>query len=310
MDVFEAVVRDHRGFLYQAALNAAHAVGLFGALAPPAAVPEVAARLGVGARRLRALADVLVLEGALARTGAALVAAGPPPPPAPLPPAGWGLLVDVLRQDRPLALPLDDATAPRYHAHLLAVGAAAARALTARLVGPEVRAVLDAGCGAGVYAAACLDARPDLRATLVDAAPVLDAARAHLGPRAARATFVAGDVRAVTLPAAHDLAVLANVVHLHGPADAAAIVRAAAAALRPGGRLVVKDVAVAADRSGPAAALYFALNLALYTETGDVHPMADLCAWLAAAGLEDVRLVELPESPGSLVVAGRRPAGL
>jgi demethylspheroidene O-methyltransferase len=311
-DVFEAVVRDHRGFLRDAAVSAGHAIGLFRAVADaPAAVSALALRLGVGARRLRALTAVLALEGLLARApdGAVLPAAAPPPPAA-LPDVGWGRLAAVLRSDRPLPPASDDdAVGPRYHAHLLTAGAAAAAELAARFVAPGVRRVLDAGCGAGVYGAACLAARPDVLVTFVDAPPALAAARAHLAGRpalAGRAAFVAGDLRCAPLAPTHDVAVLANVLHLLDPPAAAAVVGAVAAALVPGGTLVVKDLAIAADRRGPDTALYFALNMALYTDGGDVYTEAEVLAWLTAAGLAAARREVLAASPGSLVLVARR----
>jgi len=139
---------------------------------------------------------------------------------------------------------------------------------------------------------------------------VLDAAREHVArdpDHAERATFVAGDLRTAPLAPEHELALIANVLHLLDPDSAAAVVRTAAAALVPGGALVVKDLAVADDRSGPATALYFALNMALYTDGGDVYTAAEVRSWLAAAGLRGARRVALPESPGSLVLAAARP---
>jgi hypothetical protein len=298
-DVFSAVAVSARGYLRDAAVTAAYHLGLFAAL--PATVEELARAVGAAPRRLRALLDVLVLEGALGRDGARLVAATLPPRPAASPPHGWGRLAEVLRRDRPL--PADDDEA-RFHDHLFTAGAAAARALAPRLALGD-GALLDAGGGAGAYTAAALAEFPSARATLVDRAPIVRLAAARLAPFADRARLVAGDLFSVALDGGFRAALLANVLHLYDAEHAAALIARVAAAVAPGGLIVVKDLRVEADRSGPAAGLLFALNMALYTDGGDVHAPDALVAWLRAAGLTDVAAEPLGDD--AVVALGRRP---
>jgi hypothetical protein len=68
---------------------------------------------------------------------------------------------------------------------------------------------------------------------------------------------------------------------------------------------VVKDLRLDAGRAGPAAGVYFALNMALYTERGTVHTTRAVDGWLRAAGLR-VSHLRLACSPASLVAVGRR----
>jgi hypothetical protein len=256
---------DARRYFTGAAVAAARALGLDG----PADVDGCAARLGIArTHRLRALADVLTLDDAWHATSA------PPPP------GGWGELAEVIRRDRPLAS--DDMLA-RFHAHLAAVGHDDARALAAQLAAlPEAaRGLVDLGAGAGHYAAAFLDARPDAHATLVDRGEVL----ALASPRE-RQRLVAGDLFDVVV-ARHGVALLANLVHLCDAADGARLVARAAALADV---VVVKDLWIEDDRSGPAGALYFALNMALFTDGGAVHPAARIAGWLRDGGLVEVRI--------------------
>ncbi|HZS42155.1 MAG TPA: methyltransferase [Polyangia bacterium] len=308
MDVFSTVASAGRAFLRDAAVHAAWQLGLFAALAAPRSVEELAAALAVDARRLRALADVLVLERVLARDGARLALAppsAPPRPPAP-PPHGWGRLAEVLRSGRPLDEPEHAAA---FHRHLFDAGAAAARELAARLA-PELGAgtILDGGGGAGAYTAALLDAAPAARATLVDRAAVLPFAREALAGYAPRVDFVAGDLldASTALGGGHALGVLANVLHLHPPDACARLVARVAAAVAPGGRVVIKEVLVEPDRSGPASGLLFALNMALYTDGGDAYDAGQLAAWLRAAGLDEPRAERLAAAPDAVVVSARK----
>lgn len=285
-DVFAAVVRDHRPALRDAALHAAFKLGVFEG-------GEVATT-----PRLRALTDVLVLEGALKRDGGRLVPAIVPPRPAPPPPFGFGRLADVLRSGRPL--PTEAHTAD-LHRHLAEVGAAAARALVAQRLVPGPR-LLDIGGGAGAYTTAWLEASPAHAATLVDLPPVVALARERLPE--ARVSFIEGDALEAPLGDGYDGALLANVLHLHGPEVCAALVARAAEAVRHGGVVLIKDLRIAPDRSGPPTALYFALSMALYTEAGDVWEAERIAGWLSDAGLVDVEARDL--SDGATIVFGQR----
>jgi 3-hydroxy-5-methyl-1-naphthoate 3-O-methyltransferase len=282
---------DTRPYFRAAAVAAAHEIGLFAALPCPAA--DLPRRLGVAPHRLAALADVLVLEGALRRAGDEL-AAGDVPPHAPLARAGWGRLAEVLRGGRPLDPHAGDPDGPRrYHEHLLAAGAAAARELGARL--PAGR-FLDAGGGAGAFTAGYLDAHPGADATLADLPAVLPLAERAL---AGRARLVAADLLGDDLGGGYDVIVAANLLHLYGPATCGALVVRLAGALAPGGRLAVVDLA-----RDTAAGAYFALNMALYTDEGTVHDVAAIRGWLAAAGLADAGTIALAAAPDYRVVVG------
>ena len=302
MDVFGIATAPAGQGLRDAAIAAGHELGVFAAVAAgPRALDELAAAVGAPrGPRLRALIDVLVALGALARDGERIAAGAPAPRPAVVR-AGWGLLAGVIRADRPLP-PEDGELARRYHHHLLAAGAAPAAELAAWL-GDRGR-VLDLGGGAGAYTEAVLARDPRARATLVDAAEVVALARAHLARFGDRVAFVAGDARAVALEP-HGVALLANVLHLHPPAACAELCAAAARAVAPGGLVVVKDLRVDEDRRGPLEGLMFALNMAVYTD-GDVYPTSALRGWLAAAGLDELEERRLASAPEAVVVVGRR----
>ena len=100
---------------------------------------------------------------------------------------------------------------------------------------------------------------------------------------------------------------LANLLHLFGEAECRAIIRKAAAALRPGGLLVVKDLEIAPDRSEPREGVLFALNMALFTREGDVHDPLVIDGWLREAGFAAAKRLRLDTSPGSLVLACAKP---
>ncbi len=318
-DVFTGAAGEARPFLLAAAAEAAHELGIFAALAAAPLTPsELAGRLALDARRLRPLLDVLVLEGALSRDdggpGEARFAVARAPERQALPREGWGLLADALRSGRPLPSP----DIARFHTHLVDAGAAPARDLAKFLTGMNIHSafgrsagraghLLDAGGGAGAYVGAWLAADPGARATLADRAHVIEMARARLGDCGGRLAFLAGDLLSAPLAPVHDVALLCNVLHLHPPEVCAALVARCAAAVVPGGLVVVKDLRLDEDRRGPASGLLFALNMALYTDGGDVYPVSRITAWLEAAGLVFDRVATLDSAPDAVVVIARRP---
>ncbi len=309
MDVFGLAVAAGGDFLCAAAVDAAHELGLYARLADgPATLAELAAAADVvrGQRRLGALCDVLAATGALDRLapGEARFAAPTSPPPRPVVPrAGWGLLADVIRRDRPLP-PEGGALERRYQLHLARAGAAAARELAPLLAGPSL---LDLGGGAGAYTAAFLAAHPGATATLVDVHDVLALAAVELAAVRDRVRLVGGDARVAPVGAGHGAVLLSNLLHLHGPSGCAGLCAAAARAVAPGGVVVVKDLRVDEDRGGPLAGLLFALNMAIYTDEGDVHAPSRIRTWLEDAGLVVVEERRLAAAPDAIVLLARRP---
>lgn len=289
MDVFGFAVSAGGDFLRAAAIDAAYELGILPSGDPTAALaalPRPGSR-----RRLARLLDVLAAIGALAT---------PPPPRPVVARAGWGLMADVIRGDRPLH-PEGGEVELRYQLHLARTSADAARELVPHL-GARPRSLVDLGGGAGTYVAPFLDAHPGATATLVDFGEVLAIARTRLADFGARVRYLGGDARAVPVGTGHGAVLLSNLLHLHGPAICAGLVAAAARAVADDGVVVVKDLRMDEDRRGPLPGLLFALNMALYTGEGDVYPVSQLRAWLAAAGRGRIEEHTLRSAPDSVVL--------
>lgn len=295
MDVFGIALAAGHDFFRDAAIDAAYELGVLDALP---------ARLEGHTRRMRALLDLLVALGVLVREADGRYARGEVPPRPVVARAGWGRMAEVIRRDRPLPVEGGEIEL-RYHAHLATVGAPAARELAALLGGGTL---LDLGAGAGTYTAAWLDAYPAARATVVDYPEVAALARAALARFGARVGVVTGDIRGARVEP-HEVALLANVLHLHDPETCARLVATAAAHVRPGGAVVIKDLRVDDGRRGPYEGLAFALNMAIFTGGGDVYEPAQLRAWLAEAGLVGIVEHRLASQPDGIVVIGHRPRG-
>jgi hypothetical protein len=266
VDVFSAALESP--FLRDAAIAAAHELGLFDA------------RPANPTRRMRALLAVIDALGDV--SGEHPVVAR----------EGWGRLAEVIRTDRPLAI--DPVHEHAYQQHLLTASAPAARELVDRLpawLGRTPRSLIDLGGGAGAYTAAFLDAYPEATATLVDAPAVAELARSELARFGERVRVIAGDAREAI--GDHDVALLANVLHLRGREMSREL---CAAAARTGELVVVKDLDPTTLQGR-----FFALGMAVYTEAGDVYSARDIGAWLV-----DPLEHQLEATPEGLVVTGRR----
>jgi len=289
MDVFGTIALEQRAYLRAAALRAAHELRLEEAL--PGSAAEAARKLELpGARRLRRLLDVLAVLGLARRAGEIFHFHSQPYENVG---GAWGELASVIRSGKPLETPEAEDALRRFHGYLQSAGASPARELWQKV--PALGPLLDLGGGTGAYTAAFLEAHPGEEAILADQPEVLKLANVP-GAQLLRLDIL----NTASFPAAGSV-LLANVLHLFGEQDCRELLRKAAAA---GKLVIVKDLLVEPDRSGPAEGVFFALNMALFTAEGDVHDPQALASWMSASGLRDIRRVPLGTS---LVLTGTSP---
>lgn len=148
------------------------------------------------------------------------------------------------------------------------------------------RVLLDVGGGTGIYSIAWLLRHPNLRAIVWDRPAVLGVAAefARQHGVADRLTTVAGDMFHDPVPEGADVILFSNVLHDWDVADCWLLVSRAAAALRPGGRLLIHDVFLNDALDGPIP--HACYSAALFTQTeGRLYSANECRAWLTAAGL-------------------------
>jgi hypothetical protein len=161
--------------------------------------------------------------------------------------------------------------------------------------------VLDLGGGHGRYGDA-------LRAlgfavTLYDQPAVVELARERYGDALA---YAAGDFMADELGGPYDAALLSNIVHGFGPAENRRLLARVAAALVPGGLVVLKDMFLDDHGRSPREAAYFNLSMLLHTREGQTYSLGETRAILAEAGFEPGEHVYVPDARFSLVVGRKR----
>jgi predicted O-methyltransferase YrrM len=177
------------------------------------------------------------------------------------------------------------------------------------LVGTSgTRRLLDVGGASGTYTIAFLEAEPQMRATLFDLPPVIEIARDRVGAAGMqdRITLVAGDYRKDQLPEGHDLAFVSAIIHQNSPAENMKMFRKIFAALEPGGRIVVRDHIMSADRTHPRSGALFAINMLLGTEGGTSYTETEIRDALEQAGFVDVRIIH-PDTRMDGLMEGFKP---
>jgi ubiquinone/menaquinone biosynthesis C-methylase UbiE len=183
-----------------------------------------------------------------------------------------------------------------------------ARQLARRLDLSGARHMLDVGGGTGAFAITLCEANPDLTATIVDFPNV---ARLGLGyvERAGlsdRITYVEGDALKTDWPTGQDLILMSYLFSgvpggTHGRLIADAVAR-----LNPGGRLLIHDFVVRADRTGPKLAALWQLQHTAFTPRAKSLDEAWLATALNKAGLQQVTVDEMiPEM--TMLATGVKP---
>jgi len=186
-------------------------------------------------------------------------------------------------------------------------GVPQAAALARQIPLDGVERVLDVAGGTGVFSMAFARARTGLQAVVFDLPAIVPITRRYVAEAglSERVSATPGDVTADELPGGFDLVLLSAILHSFPPAVNERLIAKAAAALRPGGRVVVMEFLVDEDRAGPLQATLFALNMLVGTEGGDTYTEGEINGWMQAAGLTGVRRFDTEFGTG-IVVGSKR----
>jgi SAM-dependent methyltransferase len=209
----------------------------------------------------------------------------------PGPHAGWAAL-----DGTAIAGPAEP-VGPSFHATLVEATAPtqlAAAAATAAALGiggsRRVGHVLDVATGAAPWASALLAADPDAVATCNDLPDVIGVAQRAVAARGleTRCRWLPGDIAHVPLPSA-DVVVVAHLLRAGSPTWARAVLRRAAAAVRPGGLLLVADYFLDDDHLGPPVSVRMGLTMVASTAEGRALVRSEVSEWMRGEGLAAVR---------------------
>jgi SAM-dependent methyltransferase len=117
-----------------------------------------------------------------------------------------------------------------------------------------------------------------------------------------RLDFVPGDMFVDPVPKA-DVVLLSNILHDWDEPECRALVARCAAALSPGGRLLIHDVLLNDDHSGPLPIALYSASLFTLTE-GRAYSACEFQSWLVEVGLSLLPIT--PTLVHCAVIGGRK----
>jgi 2-polyprenyl-3-methyl-5-hydroxy-6-metoxy-1,4-benzoquinol methylase len=167
--------------------------------------------------------------------------------------------------------------------------------------------VLDVAAGHGAFGIAIAQHNSNAEIVAVDWKAVLGVAEEHARQAgvADRYRTIAGDAFKVDYGTGYDVALVTNFLHHYDAATCTTLLKKIAAALKPGGRVVVLEFVPNPDRVSPPLPAAFSLTMLADTVGGDAYTFSELRDQLESAGFAAVAAHPTP-SPETIVVA-RKP---
>jgi predicted O-methyltransferase YrrM len=233
--------------------------------------------------------------------------------------AGWDKLTQAIRTNRPttwdpdrdqsLFESADPEMLATFWEAMHAMSTLTGRALGAAFDVGGFRRLLDVGGGSAAFDIVLCQRYPELRTTVYDLEYVADiAARnvkdAGLGDRI---TVTPGDFFAdASFPAGHDLHLFSMIMHDWDQERDQLLLRKSFEALNSGGAVLICELLVNDNKTGPAPAALMSLNMLIETE-GRNYTAAEYSNWLTEVGFVDPHVVAF-EAPGANgVMTARKP---
>lgn len=186
---------------------------------------------------------------------------------------------------------------------------------TARMLGEAVdfstfRKLLDVGGGSGAFDIELCLRYPNLTATAYDLPFVTEIANERIAEAglSERITTRSGDFFAdAKYPPGHDVILLSMIMHDWSEQEDRAILRKCYEALPPGGAVVISELLVNDEKTGPAPAALMSLNMLIETVGGRNYTAAEYRAWLEDIGFREVLVTWFEAAGANGAVIGYKP---
>lgn len=161
------------------------------------------------------------------------------------------------------------------------------------------RRLLDIGGGSGAYCIEAARRHPHLKAAVFDIAPALEIANEKIAQAGLsdRVETIPGDFFGEDLPRDADVALLSMILHDWGPEKNLGILRKAYEALPAGGVVIVSELMMDDDKTGPASAALMSLTMLIEAE-GRNYTWSEYTEWLEQVGFRNIERIPI-QSPGA-----------
>jgi SAM-dependent methyltransferase len=200
-------------------------------------------------------------------------------------PANWGSY----KNEKPWSdAMLTDEFATSFTAAMDCRGRYLGAALADRLDLRDAHRLLDIAGGSGIYACTITARHPHMTAAVFERSPVDQIAATMIRQRGCseKVRVLSGDMFADPLPAGFDTHLFSNVLHDWDVDKVRTLLAASFAALEPGGRLLVHDAHLNAEKSGPLPVAKYSALLMSVTE-GKCYSTAEMETLLDETGFRE-----------------------
>lgn len=232
----------------------------------------------------------------------------------------WHRLPEALRTGSPVAWdpdnqdfaysPADEALTEVFWEAMFALARSTANALAGVYDFTAHRRLLDVGGGSGGFPIALCERHPELTATVFELPHVcpLAAAKIEAAGLTARIGTVPGDfLKDDELPGGHDIALLSQILHNHDEPANRALLAKVYAALPAGGAVLICELLLNDERTGPPAAAVMGVNMVVGMTGGENYAEGQYGRWLTDTGFTDVRVVRFSAAGANGAVVARKP---
>jgi 3-hydroxy-5-methyl-1-naphthoate 3-O-methyltransferase len=233
--------------------------------------------------------------------------------------AGWGKLGEALRTNRPTTWDPDTqrsifegedpAMLETFWEAMHSLSIFTARTLGAAIDFSRFSRLLDVGGGSGAYDIELCRHNAGLRATVYELPFVCEIAAGKVAEAGLsdRIETKAGDFFAdAALPAGHDVILLSMILHDWLPDRDRQILRKCFEALPGGGMVIISELLVDDEKTGPASAALESITMLVETEGRNYTP-AEYGDWLRDAGFEGIETVWFDAAGANGAVVARKP---
>ncbi|MFI6663018.1 methyltransferase [Streptomyces sp. NPDC050523] len=169
--------------------------------------------------------------------------------------------------------------------------------------------VLDVGGGSGAYLLELCGRHRHLSGTLYDLPHVCELAdkRLHESGMDSAIKTVRGDFQTdAALPSGHDLILLSMILHDWDAQQNRALLRKCFEALPDGGVVMVSELLINPERTGPVGAALMGVNMLVETQGGRNYTENEYLGWLRDAGFTEADIIRFESSAANGVVIGRK----
>jgi precorrin-6B methylase 2 len=229
----------------------------------------------------------------------------------------WHQLVQALRANKPQAWPgstfeeiaADPETQSLFTEAMHSMSMFRAKAVFETFDLSPYNRLLDVGGASGAYCIEACRKYRHLRACIFDHPAALVTARQKIAAAGLcdHIDTCAGDFFKEELPKGSDTILLSHVLHDWSPEQNRLILDKCFGALPSGGLVLVCEVMMNDEKTGPELAALLSLNMLIATEGGCNYTWSDYAGWLEAAGFRRIQRVTIASTGGVGLLLGRKP---